>query len=69
MASRRCGSSRGSSSGLRHELIDLSNHLRQERLYVQSEKAQVSCLRKPKLTSQCGNEEIFLPLNETSNQI
>ena len=42
MASRRCGGSRGSSSGLRHELLDLSHHLRQERLYVQSEKVQVS---------------------------
>lgn len=44
MASRRCGGSRGSSSGLRHELLDLSHHLRQERLYVQSEKVQVSML-------------------------
>ena len=41
MASRRISGTR-SSSGLRHELIDLAHHLRQERLYVQNEKTQVS---------------------------
>ncbi len=41
MASRRVSGSR-CSSGLRHELLDLANHLRQERLFVQNEKAQVS---------------------------
>ena len=44
MASRRISGTR-SSSGLRHELIDLSHHLRQERLYVQNEKTQVSLLQ------------------------
>ena len=41
MASRRVSGSR-CSSGIRHELLDLANHLRQERLFVQSEKSQVS---------------------------
>ncbi len=42
MASQRPGGSRGSSSALKHDLLDLANHLRQEKLYVQQEKAQVS---------------------------
>lgn len=45
MASRRTSGPRGS-SGLRHELLDLANHLRQERLFVQSEKLQVNSIHE-----------------------
>jgi len=41
---RHHGHHRGCSplcTSVRHELLDLSNHLRQERLYVQHEKVQV----------------------------
>lgn len=51
MASRRFSGSRGS-SGLRHELLDLANHLRQERLFVQSEKVQVNMLLSKSLLSR-----------------
>ena len=53
MASRRVSGSRGS-SGIRHDLLDLANHLRQERLFVQSEKIQVRRHKDPlKLVLQC----------------
>jgi hypothetical protein len=45
MASRRVSGSRGS-SGIRHDLLDLANHLRQERLFVQSEKIQLQDLNE-----------------------
>jgi hypothetical protein len=68
MASRRCGGSRGSSSGLRHELLDLSHHLRQERLYVQSEKVQLQELNeKVKSTAENLSHTAWLAHRQREN--